>query len=86
MISGNFMRFNKALSSEKLEISQTGLTVTSTDKFQRVVCDKPMRSGIHYWEIICPIRLAGISFGVITTVKQRLSNKQTDDTIPLSFT
>jgi len=63
-VSRSFMRFDKQNSSAGLEMSESGLTITSTDKSQKAVCNLPMREGIHYWELTCPVKLSGISFGI----------------------
>jgi len=60
------MRFDQGLSSTGLEFSKSGLTVKSTDKSQKAICNMALTEGIYYWEIICPKNLSGMLFGVTT--------------------
>jgi len=71
------MRFDSTLSSPGLGISQSGLTVTSTDKSQKAICNVAMTEGIHYWEVQCPLKLQGLQFGVTTKGDNPLSFTQT---------
>jgi len=70
------MRFDPKMSSLGLEFSQSNLTVKSKDKLQRAICNTPLTEGIHYWEIICPIRLEGILFGITTKGENPISFTQ----------
>jgi hypothetical protein len=36
-----------------------------------------MSEGIHYWEVICPIKTGGILFGITTKGKEPISVTQT---------
>ena len=52
-----------------------GLTVVSrqdaqTDRENYVICDQPFSQGVHYWEIICPVSVEHIQFGVTASTKQ----------------
>jgi len=71
------MRFDTSESTQGIEISQSGLTVTSTQKGQKAVCNVAMTEGVHYWEIQCPLKLQGIQFGVTTKGENPVSLTQT---------
>lgn len=73
------MRFCKAHSSD--EISVSGLTAVCRskdhDKVSQYYSNVSFKSGIHYWEVICPVSCSGIEFGVV--------NKDTNDWVSSTF-
>lgn len=71
------MHFDKSASMGGLTISQSGLTVSSTEKSQKAVCNTAMTEGVHYWEIMCPMRLHGLLFGVTTKGDNPITVTQT---------
>lgn len=58
-LTNNWLSLIKYLSLTLLIIS-LGLTVKSTDKSQKAICNMALTEGIYYWEIICPKNLSGM--------------------------
>ena len=60
------LRFHPANAQSNLNISSSGLLVTSLTKDEEIaIANIGFRSGVHYWEIICPKSCTNISIGVI---------------------
>ena len=60
------LRFHPANAQSNLHISCSGLLVTSLTKDEEIaIANIGFRSGVHYWEVICPKSCTNISIGVI---------------------
>lgn len=65
-LNTSFLRFTPAHSKSKIHISPSGLIATNQGQAEEIAIGNiGFKTGIHYWEIICPKHCKNIHVGVI---------------------
>jgi len=76
-ISYDRLRFIPSKAGDKMSVTQFGHVVTNYSKKSQVATTNyGFSQGVHYWEIICPVKCTGIEVGV---AKEDSSNSETKE-------